>query len=83
MLTRTTEESLRKANKKVTILGSYATEQEALQATCSKMTGFYTGGYLSMAPGVMASIGSDRYCVREFGWYDNAQKKWNCRQSKQ
>ncbi len=83
MLTRTTEESLRKANKKVTILGSYATEQEALQTTCSKMTGFYTGGYLSMAPGVMASIGSDRYCVREFGWYDNSQKKWNCRQSKQ
>jgi hypothetical protein len=83
MLTRNSENNLRAANKTLAILGSYDTEQQALQAMCPRMSGFYNGGALFVGPGVQGNIGSDKYCVKNFGWYDDAKKQWNCRQSKQ
>ena len=76
-LSRTTEIELRQSGRKVTIMGTYNTEQEARQATCAKFTGIKAGG--QFAAGTLGNIGKDVYCVKNFFYYDSRENRYKCR----
>jgi hypothetical protein len=76
-LSRTTEIELRQSGRKVTIMGTYNTGQEARQATCAKFTGIRAGG--QFAAGTLGNIGKDVYCVNNFFYYDSRENRYKCR----